>query len=280
MDGKEVGKGPQLQSYAPQVFLFNKPADYISFFGTNCPSLIEKPGQTPPAGETFFNAKCSVTGNQPYTVVFENFGTYPNLQINFFVDLTAAHEMGHWFDLVILGTPPGQPATAKLFSSSDIWTHEMNVSGQNTKGAKGDYPVFNALQFACSGYDVFNGLKDNHTPSNWICANSGRGPSLNKGPGANYSGSNINVLNAAVPHPPIYLNPAELFAEEAAVDTGDVGTEQTVDSYLKRNAQWYCTQTLVKSMLSYGAPPGTPPSPYPLPSTLPPSEPGAMCPDK
>ena len=211
-------------------------------------------------GETFWNQPCSVTGNQPYTIVFENYNSNGTSQINFYIDLTAAHEMGHWFDRVILGT------ISKPFSSSPIWTHEMNGVG-----AKGDYPTFNALGFACSegpgglGY-VFNGLKDDFNPSSWICANNGEGPALSA-KYLKYAATNTGVLNAAVPN--FYSVAIELFAEEVAVDTGDVSTDPMVDPYLGRNDQWNCTQTLVKSMLNYGEPPGTYPSPYPIPDNCP-----------
>jgi hypothetical protein len=141
VNGKQVGKGPVLQAKKPRVFLFNNPSDYATFIrGSTCPAAL--PDNV--SGYTFLTPTCSVTGNKPYTVVLEN----SSLLQNQYISLTAAHEMGHWFDELVLGTPTAP------YSGSSIWTHEMMGTG-----AKGDYPTFIGLRGACKGPDyVFNGL--------------------------------------------------------------------------------------------------------------------------
>jgi hypothetical protein len=261
-DGRQVGKGPVLQAMRPRVFLFKNPSDYAAFIkGSTCPPLPNNPGYSA------FGFLCSLTGNKPYTVVFENFLLPdrpllpPLLLPNLYIDLTAAHEMGHWFDNLILGTPK------KPYSSSPIWTREMNMNYRDISET-GDYPTINGLQYACSGSDVFNGLMDHAYPSSYICNNNGMGPGLSERYKDYAKSTNTVLLNAAVPD--FYSVPKELFAEEAAVTTGDVKLDPSVDLYLHSRARrWNCTITLVLSMLNYGAAPGVPPSPYEVPINCP-----------
>jgi hypothetical protein len=253
-DGRQVGKGPVLQAMRPRVFLFNKPSDfntYFNFWGTKAEVESNLQGVTYTSGLT-----------RPITAVFEYFLqqnriTKKNQWVQIqYIDLTAAHEMGHWFDNLILGTPKVP------FSSSPIWTHEMMGTG-----AKGDYPTFNGLRGKCMGPGtVFNGLKDNFFPPFYICNNNGSGPGLSPEYQKYASLKNIDLLNAAVPN--YYKEPNELFAEEAAVTTGDVLLNKNIDTYISRTSQWNCTTTLVLSMLNYGETPG-PRSHYQFPSNCP-----------
>jgi hypothetical protein len=247
-NGVAAGYGPTLQAEKPPVYIFNTASDYSSFFGSNCPTL-----GSGVFGETWITPTCSTTGNKSYTVVLLESST-GSLQ-NQWLGLTAAHEMGHWFDETIMGTKSAP------FSGTTLWNHVMNGSG-----SLGDYPNFNALVSACgTSAFIFNGLKDNHNPHNYICASNGQGPGLST-MYSSYS-TNTAVLVAAVPN--YYSDPAELFAEEVAVWTGDVMTNQYVDSYIGHNGEWNCTSTVVQSELKWKAAPGHSPSPYQVPSGCP-----------
>jgi hypothetical protein len=107
VNGRQVGKGPVLQTKKPRVFLFNNPSDYATFIrGSTCPAAL--PDNV--SGYTFLTPTCSVTGNKPYTVVLEN----SSLLQNQYISLTAAHEMGHWFDELVLGTPTSRIAVPRF----------------------------------------------------------------------------------------------------------------------------------------------------------------------
>lgn len=254
--------GPKLQALNPIVYLFHDPASYNTFIqGTNCSAA----GQGAFA-ITFPNPTCSITGNKPYTVVFEltNNDTLPDTHIA----NTAAHEMGHWYDDFILGSITNFPNN--LFSHQNLFKHEQNVA--NT-GNQGDYPVFNALGAPCSGGNhPFAGQQDWFVPPNYICANSGQGPGLNAsappaaqgGPYTNYN-TNTGVLGEATG--PYYVDPAELFAEEVAANVTGIQSWNVIDHYM---LDWFqCTQILMLSELQYGAAPDVPPSPYIFPASCP-----------
>jgi len=252
-----TGKGPALKTLAPDVFYFNTPADYASYM-TGCPAL--------PAhvfGYTFWSPlTCTKTSNQPYSVVLDQSS---DAESNAWLDNTAAHEMGHWFDEKVLNTG------STPFSSGTLWTHVMMGSG-----GMGDYPNFTGLGAPCSGvYHPFAGREDNHVPHMYICDNSGSGPDLSSTAPLvppnphhyNFYTANLDIINAAVPM--FFSDPAELFAEEAAYWTGAVTSRPYIDAYLGQGFEWYCTKQVVLSELQYAETPGPYPKHYQVPAGCP-----------
>ena len=240
--------GPKLQKLAPPIWIFRTVADYKAVWqgAANSPLPINNFGIT-----YVQNIRPGGPNNgKPYTLIFEQ----SNGLTDVYAGHTAAHEMGHWIDRFIEGT------VTNPYSSQDIWTIELSA----------DWTHFNALSGQCAlPSQVFNGERPfpalPATPH--ICANNGQGPELTPA----YAGlSNTGVLQKAWPMifaAPLSHYERDIFAEESAVDAGLQWPD--LDTYFTRNNWWPCTQTLLKSQLTYGAPPGYLPSPYTWPSGCP-----------
>ena len=240
--------GPKLQKRAPPVWIFHTVADYATYWG----SAANNPLPSGDFGVTYVaNIRPGGPNNgKPYTLIFEQ----SNGLTDGYIGHTASHEMGHWIDRFVEGT------VANPYSSKSIWTTELSADWNN----------FNALKGPCAlPSQVFNGEQPFPAlpATSYICANNGQGPALAPA----YSGlSNTGVLKKAWPmifSGSISRYEKEIFAEEVATDGGVQWP--ALDTYFTRNAQWACTQTLLKSQLTYGAAPGHPPSPYTWPAGCP-----------
>jgi hypothetical protein len=240
--------GSKLQKLAPPVWIFHTVADYKTVWQ----GAANVPLPSNDFGVTYVeNIRPGGPNNgKPYTLIFEQ----SNGLADVYVGHTAAHEMGHWIDRFIEGT------VSNPYSAQDIWTIELSA----------DWTHFNALRGPCTlPSQVFNGEQPSPalptTP--YICDNKGQGPAL----ASEYSGlSNTGVLQKAWPMifaAPLSHYDRDILAEETAVDAGLQWPN--LDTYFTRNDWWTCTQTLLKSQLTYGAAPGHSPSPYTWPSGCP-----------
>ncbi len=246
--------GTQLAAQLAPFYIFGNAAQFTSYCQANpmefhyqsansCPGAPNGPPLSPDAAG--FTASFPGTPLVPaYSAVFKTAGG--NRQP--VIDNATAHEIGHWVDsyyTVILGSPNSSRSSSTpnfQMELSEDWINLNNVAVNKPCSAPGNL--------------FTDKVDENNNP---ICS----GGALT---GIYMNLSNEQVLQTAQPYYFGNASTDEFWAEQVAVvdgqkDNGAAG----IDSYLQ-TPRFFCTNTLIRSLMQFGQVPGRAGSTYQWPN--------------